>query len=70
MASVLGIFKLRRKDTGLRYNYRTSVVNPVIFCSFSGLVILRGVITDPFQAVAIGLLVAVGLVIFKWKIAG
>ena len=65
--AVLGIYKIRR--AGVSTDYRTWTINPVVFCFVSGFIVLRGVVTDLLQGAAIGALVVVGWIIFKWKFA-
>ena len=65
--AVLGIYKIRR--AGVSTDYKTWTLSPVIFCFVSGFTVLRGIVTDPLERAAIGALVAVGWIIFKWKFA-
>jgi L-type amino acid transporter 6 len=61
--AVLGLYKIR-KETGSEQLYRTWTINPCTFALVSGLLVLRGVISDPAQGGAIALLITVGWVVF------
>ena len=63
--AVLGIYNIRR--AGVSTGYTTWTPNPFIFCIASGFIVLRGVVTDPLHGAAIGALVAVGWLAFRWK---
>lgn len=63
--AVLGISRLRSIKPEDPYSYRTWTFNPVIFCLVSGFLVLRGIITDAFQASAIFILIIAGWFIFK-----
>lgn len=64
--SVLGIFILRRRQDGLKsHPYRTWTINPACFCVFSSYIVVRGVITNPFQGLAIVVLILIGSGIFR-----
>lgn len=59
----LGIFILRRRD--LNQSYRTWTFNPIIFCVFSSLILVRGIVTDPFQGLAVFFITLIGWAVFK-----
>ena len=65
LLAVLGIFILRRGVSSLVSEYRTWTFNPVIFCIFSTLLLVRGVITDPAQGFAIFFVTLIGWAVFK-----
>ncbi|CAJ2507733.1 Uu.00g089190.m01.CDS01 [Anthostomella pinea] len=68
MMSVSGILILRKADrhkpTGSAHTYKTWIGNPIIFSFVSGLLILRGVITEPLQGLAILFAGLLGLAVF------
>ena len=68
--SVLGIFILRRRKNALPRRYRASTFNPVIFCVFSGVILLRGVVTDPVQGLALFFLTLIGWVLYSRRPSG
>lgn len=53
-----------RSRSGRPSRYRTWIGNPVIFSMVSGFLILRAVVTDPFQGLAILLVVGAGVAAF------
>jgi solute carrier family 7 (L-type amino acid transporter), member 6 len=72
----VGLLILRRKvsspgkrlnSSNVSFGYKTWTFNPVIFTCFSSLVVLRGMISDPLQAVAIVGVMGVGWAI--WQIS-
>ena len=63
---MLGIYQIRRHDVGIEY--RTWTLNPAIFCTASGFIVLRGIVNDPMQGGIIAVLVVVGWMVFKWKV--
>lgn len=65
LLAVLGIFILRRRENALDRSYRTWTFNPVIFCVFSSLILMRGIVTDPIQGFAVLFLTLVGWAVFK-----
>ncbi len=69
LMSVVGLLILRRRDVDPRATprYSTWVGNPVIFSIVSGLLVLRGVLTDPLQGLAIVLVGSLGLGMFYLK---
>ncbi|ORY17794.1 large neutral amino acids transporter small subunit 1 [Clohesyomyces aquaticus] len=64
--AVLGVFVLRRRPNPERESptYRTWAGNPIIFAVVSGMLILRGVLSDPLQGLMIFGVGTTGLVIF------
>ncbi|KAI0129942.1 large neutral amino acids transporter small subunit 1 [Xylariales sp. AK1849] len=68
LMSVLGILVLREaeknKANGPVSKYNTWIGNPIIFAVVSSLLILRGIITEPFQGLAILLVGLLGLAVF------
>lgn len=71
---MLGLLLLRRREarqlsqpvhTGSKYT--TWVGNPIIFTVVSGLLILRGVMSDPLQGLAIGFVAFCGMAVFYLK---
>jgi hypothetical protein len=76
---VLGVFIIRARATELRKisdfdptskPYRTWTVNPMVFLVLSGTFVLRGVVANMLQGLALGSVIAGGWVIFRWKFAG
>ncbi len=68
LMSVVGLLVLRRRDDPRATpRYSTWVGNPVIFSIVSGLLVLRGVLTDPLQGLAIVLVGSLGLGVFYLK---
>ena len=65
LLAALGIFILRRRENGPNRSYRTWTFNPIIFCLFSSLIIIRGIATDPIQGFAVFFLSLVGWAVFK-----
>lgn len=51
--AVLGLFILRQQPELREPVPRTWTINPIIFCVCSAFIVLRGVITDPFQGLAL-----------------
>ena len=63
---MLGVFILRRRQDGLKsQTYQTWTINPACFCVFSSYVVVRGIITNPFQGLAIVVLILMGAGIFR-----
>ena len=56
---------LRFRGKAVDERYKTWTLNPVIFCVFSASIIMRGVITDPLQGLAIFILAVVGSGVFR-----
>lgn len=50
--------------------YRTWIGNPVVFSMVSAFLILRAVVTDPLQGLAIALVVGSGVCAFSMRSAG
>ena len=69
--SVVGLLILRRRDDPRAVlgapRYTTWTGNPIIFSSVSALLILRGVVTDPWQGTAIVVVGSLGLGFFHLK---
>lgn len=73
LLAALGLFILRRRRREVSsphtrpstYTYRTRTCNPVIFCLFSTLILVRGVVTDPSQGLAVFFLTLIGWAVFK-----
>jgi len=63
--AVLGIYKIRRADANA--GYTTWTLNPVIFCIVSGLIVLRGIVSNPVQGTVIVGFAAAGLLVFTWR---
>jgi solute carrier family 7 (L-type amino acid transporter), member 6 len=68
--AVLGVFVLRKRALPSEAVPRTWTLNPIIFCVFSGFIVLRGIITDPFQGLAVFVCVGVGWVVRRWRGTG
>ncbi|KAH8891292.1 large neutral amino acids transporter small subunit 1 [Thozetella sp. PMI_491] len=72
LMSVVGLLVLRSRDD-LRVTpapssrYTTWTGNPIIFSVVSALLILRGIINDPWQGIAIVLVGTVGIAVFYFK---
>ncbi|KAK3944197.1 large neutral amino acids transporter small subunit 1 [Diplogelasinospora grovesii] len=66
LLSVIGLLVLRQRS-GLDPKYRTWTGNPVIFTVVSGLLILRGLLTEPLQGFAIAAAGVLGLAVFYWN---
>lgn len=71
---MLGLLLLRRRETHQlsqavhpSSNYNTWIGNPIIFTVVSGLLILRGVMSDPLQGLAIGFVALSGVAVFYLK---
>lgn len=56
---------LDRSRSSRPSRYRTWIGNPVVFSMVSAFLILRAVVTDPFQGLAIGLVVGSGVGAFS-----
>jgi hypothetical protein len=65
-ASVVGLLILRQREGSFpaSVSYRTSTANPVIFAVVSGLLVLRVLISQPSQGLAIVFVGSIGLAIF------
>jgi hypothetical protein len=61
----LGIVVVRSKATASTASYRTYTFNPVVFCVVSGFLVVRGVITDVLQGVAIFSVGALGWLVYR-----
>ena len=70
LLAVLGLFRLRQSRPYSDSAYKTRTANLVVFCIFSGLLVIRGVITDPLQGVVIVVLALIGLALFRQKNTG
>ncbi|KAK1965925.1 large neutral amino acids transporter small subunit 1 [Colletotrichum sublineola] len=70
-SSAVGLIVLRRRDTrtstAKATDYSTWLINPVIFSAISGLLVVRGVISEPLQGGAILLVAVFGVVFFSLK---
>ncbi|KAI8268452.1 hypothetical protein K4K58_005235 [Colletotrichum sp. SAR11_239] len=70
-SSAVGLILLRRRDrrapVAKAAEYRTWLINPIIFSAISGLLVVRGVITDPLQGAAILLVALFGLAFFSLR---
>ena len=55
----------RRRGKTHERSYGTPTFNPVIFCVFSSFIVIRGVITDPIQGLAILILTLIGWAVFR-----
>ncbi|KAI0471936.1 large neutral amino acids transporter small subunit 1 [Xylariaceae sp. FL0804] len=68
LMSVLGIFVLRKADkdqpTGTPPRYQTWIGNPIIFATISAVLVVRGVLSEPFQGLAILSVGLLGLALF------
>jgi L-type amino acid transporter 6 len=71
LLSVLGILVLRRaeklKPNPVATKHNTWIGNPIIFASVSGLLILRAVIAEPLQGLAILVVGLIGLAVFYYR---
>lgn len=56
-----------RSGSSRSSRYRTWIGNPVVFSMVSGFLILRAVVTDPFQGLAILLVVGSGVAAFSMR---
>ncbi|KAF6841688.1 large neutral amino acids transporter small subunit 1 [Colletotrichum plurivorum] len=70
-SSAFGLILLRRRDrrapTAKAAEYKTWLINPIIFSAISGLLVVRGVISDPLQGAAILLVAVFGVVFFSLR---
>ncbi|TDZ34585.1 Y+L amino acid transporter 2 [Colletotrichum spinosum] len=70
-SSAVGLILLRRRDKrapmAKTAEYSTWLINPVIFSTISGLLVVRGVISDPLQGAAILLVALFGLGFFSLR---
>jgi solute carrier family 7 (L-type amino acid transporter), member 6 len=73
LLSVVGLLLLRRNERrGLgraanTTSYSTWIGNPLIFSTVATLLIVRGVMTDPLQGVAILIVTLLGLAVFYFR---
>ena len=65
LLAALGIFILRHRESAANRSYRTWTCNPIIFCLFSTLILIRGIVTDPTQGLAVFFLTLVGWAVYK-----
>lgn len=65
LLAALGIFVLRRRENALNRSYRTWTFNPIIFCVFTSIILVRGIVTDPIQGFAVFFVTLVGWIVFK-----
>lgn len=66
----IGIFIIRRREKAdnserQRLAYRTWIGNPIIFSAVSGFIVLRGILSDYLQGLAIVFVLGIGCVIFR-----
>ncbi|WDK12322.1 large neutral amino acids transporter small subunit 1 [Colletotrichum graminicola] len=70
-SSTAGLIVLRQRDsrtpTAKAAEYSTWLINPIIFSAISGLLVVRGVISEPLQGGAIFLVAVFGAVFFSLK---
>ncbi|KZL68063.1 large neutral amino acids transporter small subunit 1 [Colletotrichum tofieldiae] len=70
-SSAVGLIILRQRDTraptAKAAEYSTWLINPVIFSAISGLLVVRGVISEPLQGGAILLVAVFGVVFFSLR---
>ncbi|KAK2028314.1 large neutral amino acids transporter small subunit 1 [Colletotrichum zoysiae] len=70
-SSAAGLIVLRQKDArtpaAKAAEYRTFLLNPIIFSAISGLLVVRGVISEPLQGGAILLVALLGVVFFSLR---
>ncbi|OLN84951.1 Y+L amino acid transporter 2-like protein 1 [Colletotrichum chlorophyti] len=70
-SSAVGLILLRRRDiqpsTVKNAEYSTWLINPIIFSLISGLLVVRGVISDPGQGAAILLVAVFGVAFFSLR---
>ena len=65
LLAALGIFILRHRESAPNRSYRTWTCNPIIFCLFSTLILIRGIVTDPTQGLTVLFLTLVGWAVYK-----
>ena len=63
--AVLGVFVLRRGGKCIDQLHRTWTFNPVIFCVSSFFIVVRGIITDPLQGLALLIFTLAGWAWFR-----
>lgn len=51
---------LRFRGKAIDKRYKTWTFNPIIFCVFSVFIVIRGIVTDPLQGLAIFMLAVIG----------
>ncbi|WQF79700.1 Putative amino acid/polyamine transporter I [Colletotrichum destructivum] len=70
-SSAIGLIVLRRRDArnppAKAAEYSTWLMNPIIFSAISGLLVVRGVISEPVQGGAILLVAIFGVVFFSLR---
>lgn len=70
-SSAVGLILLRRRDGRVpgakAAEYSTWLINPVIFSAISGLLVVRGVISEPLQGGAILLVALLGSGFFSLR---
>lgn len=70
-SSAVGLILLRRRDGRVpgakAAEYSTWLINPVIFSAISGLLVVRGVISEPLQGGAILLVALLGIGFFSLR---
>lgn len=70
-SSAVGLIILRQRDNRAPAarvaEYKTWLINPVIFSAISGLLVVRGVISEPLQGAAILLVAVFGVAFFSLR---
>lgn len=69
-AAVAGVLVLRRRARNIdpiSLGYRTHVLNPIIYCVVSAVVVVRSVVRHPGQGVVIFIFNSVGLGVYRFK---
>jgi solute carrier family 7 (L-type amino acid transporter), member 6 len=67
------IIRIRGKTDGSerqRLTDRTWIGNPIIFSTVSGFIVVRGILNDYLQGLAIIVVLAIGFVIFRLRFRG
>ena len=66
------VIRIRGKADGSerRLTDRTWIGNPIIFSTVSGFIVLRGILNDYLQGLAIIVVLAIGFVIFRIRFRG
>lgn len=63
--TVLGVLVLRRQSTPASVGYRTSILNPLLFCFVSAMIVARNAISQLTQVVLIAIFFALGATIYR-----
>lgn len=68
--TVLGLIVLRVREPYLERPYRTWISTPIIFCCVSLFLLSRAVFKQPGQMLTVVAFVALGVVVYYWRVRG